>query len=354
MQTISHAARLLVRRLFATHSLPRPTRDIWRHKLIIFWRTFATAFARSGQMTKGEPLRGCDRARIQTIILKELGVKVVFRALQIMASLAVAITALFIAVPSILLRPALAHWQAGGFPSLSAAVGNSCGVLWSSATGAADLRSERPARATDLYGIGSITKTFVAVVTLQLVDDGRLDLERPVTDYVPRLRDMHIANVGTATLAQLMEPHVRHSKLGGRSSLDTRCPRRRYRPNRRWQPADSLAYIHGKPALSPPGTEYHYANTNYTLLGLAIEAVTGQPLASEIRRRILAPLELHDTYLEGFQSEPVDHLPRRYHFDTEMFRTMGWHCASFTTARPGLLDVSTSSLAPEWAAGEWL
>jgi D-alanyl-D-alanine carboxypeptidase len=280
-----------------------------------------------------------------------LGVKVVFRALLIMASLAVAITALFIAVPSILLSPALAHWQAGGFPSLSAAVGNSCGVLWSSATGAADLRSERPARATDLYGIGSITKTFVAVVTLQLVDDGRLDLERPVTDYVPRLRDMHIANVGTATLAQLMnhtsgipswEDDPRWIRDARGAGID---------PNRRWQPADSLAYIDGKPALSPPGTEYHYANTNYTLLGLAIEAVTGQPLASEIRRRILAPLELHDTYLEGFQSEPVDHLPRRYHFDTEMFRTMAGIAPSFTTARPGLLDVSTSSLAPEWAAG---
>ena len=97
--------------------------------------------------------------------------KVVFRALLIMASLAVAITAVFIAAPTIVLRPALAHWQAGGFPSLSAAVGNSCGVLWSSAAGVADLRSERPARATDLYGIGSITKTFVAVVTLQLVDE---------------------------------------------------------------------------------------------------------------------------------------------------------------------------------------
>jgi D-alanyl-D-alanine carboxypeptidase len=71
-------------------------------------------------------------------------------------------------------------------------------------------------------------------------------------------------------------------------------------PGRRWQAADSLAYIDGKPALSPPGAEYHYSNTNYTLLGLVIEAVTGQ---------------------------------------------------SFTTARPGLLDVSDASLAPEWAAG---
>jgi D-alanyl-D-alanine carboxypeptidase len=278
-------------------------------------------------------------------------VKAVWRALLIMAALAIAITVVFISAPTIVLSPALAHWQAGGFPSLSAAVGNSCGVLWSSAAGVADLRSGRPARATDLYGIGSITKTFVAVVVLQLVDEGRLDLERPVTDYVPRLRDMHIANVGTATLAQLMnhtsgipswEDDSRWIRDARGASID---------PSRRWQPTDSLAYIDGKPALSSPGAEYHYANTNYTLLGLAVEAVTGQPLASEITRRILAPLGLHDTYLEGYQSEPTDRRPSRYHFDTETFRTTAGIAPSFTLVRPDLLDVSAASLAPEWAAG---
>jgi D-alanyl-D-alanine carboxypeptidase len=172
-----------------------------------------------------------------------------------------------------------------------------------------------------------------------------------VTDYVPRLRDMHIANAGTATLAQLMnhtsgipswEDDPRWLRDARGAGID---------PSRHWQPADSLAYIDGKSALSPPGAEYHYANTNYTLLGLAVEAVTGQPLASEIRRRILAPIELHDTYLEGFQPEPADRLPRRYHFDTETFRTMAGIAPSFKMARPGLLDVSTASLAPEWAAG---
>jgi D-alanyl-D-alanine carboxypeptidase len=278
-------------------------------------------------------------------------VKTIRRAILIVVSLAIGITAVFISVPTIVLHPALAHWQAGGFPSLSATVGNSCGVLWSSAAGVADLRSGRPARATDLYGIGSITKTFVAVVVLQLVDEGRLDLERPVTDYVPRLRDMHIANVGAATLAQLMnhtsgipswEDDPRWIRDARGAGID---------PSRRWQPTDSLAYIDGKPELSPPGAEYHYANTNYTLLGLAVEAVTGQPLASEIARRILAPFGLHDTYLEGYQPEPVDRLPSRYHFDTETFRTTAGIAPSFTLIRPDLLDVSTASLAPEWAAG---
>jgi CubicO group peptidase (beta-lactamase class C family) len=187
--------------------------------------------------------------------------KAMRRALLVVASAGILMTAMLIAVPTIVLRPALAHWQAGGFPSLSVAVGNGCGVLWSSAAGVADLGSGRPARTTDLYGVGSITKTFVAVVALQLVDEGRLNLERPATDYVPRLREMHIANAGTATLAQLM---------------------------------------------------------NHT---------------------------------SGIPSWEDDRLPRRYHFDTEVFRTTAGIAPSFTVVRPGLLDVSSASLAPEWAAG---
>jgi D-alanyl-D-alanine carboxypeptidase len=277
--------------------------------------------------------------------------KAVRRALLVAAAVGIVLAAVVLAAPTIVLRPALVHWQRGGFPSLSVAVGNSCGVLWSSAVGVADLRSGRPARATDLYGIGSITKTFVAVVALQLVDEGRLNLERPITDYVPQLRDMHLANAGTATLAQLMnhtsgipswEDDPRWIREARGADID---------PRRRWQPAASLAYVDGKPALSSPGAEYHYANTNYTLLGLAIEAVTGQPLAAEIGRRILIPLGLHDTFLEGYQQEPTDRLPRRYHFATEVFRATAGVSPFFTVPRPGLLDVSTASLAPEWAAG---
>lgn len=275
----------------------------------------------------------------------------ILRTLAVAGSIAVLAAVVIIFVPTVVLRPALEHWQAGGFPSVSVAVGNSCGVLWSSAAGDADLSSGRHARATDLYGVGSITKTFVAVVALQLADEGRLNLDRPVTDYVPRLRDMHIANADTATLAQLMghtsgipswEDDSRWIRDARGADID---------PRRQWQPMDVLSYIDGKPALAPAGAAYHYANTNYTLVGLAIEAVTGHLLASEIQHRILAPLGLRDTYLEGYQQEPPDQLPRRYQFDTEAFRSTAGIGPIFTVLRPGLLDVSAASLAPEWAAG---
>jgi len=277
--------------------------------------------------------------------------KTVRRVLLVIVSLAVLAAVVLVAFPTIALRPTLAHWRAGGYPSLSVAIANECGVVWSAAAGAADLRAGRDARTSDLYGVGSITKTVVAVVALQLADEGRLDLARSATDYVPRLREMQIPNAGTATLAQLMnhtsgipswEDDPRWIREARGAAVD---------PHRPWQPADSLAYVDGKQALSPPGAEYHYSNTNYTLLGLAIEAITGQSLGSEIKRRILVPLGLQDTYLEGDQGAPPNRLARRYHFDTPVFRATAGVAPSFTTARPGLLDVSDASLAPEWAAG---
>jgi D-alanyl-D-alanine carboxypeptidase len=103
--------------------------------------------------------------------------------------------------------------------------------------------------------------------------------------------------------------------------------------------------------MNAPGEKYAYANTNHTLLGLVIEHVTGNNLVDDIHRRILKPLNLSDIYLEGFQSVPSERLSKRYHYSTPEFeRDAGIH-SSFPTVREGLIDVSTSNLSVEWAAG---
>ena len=73
--------------------------------------------------------------------------------------------------------------------------------------------------------------------------------------------------------------------------------------DRRWTPAEVVALVADKEPAFPPGTDYGYSNTNYVLLGEVIETVTGHGWAQEIRRRILDPLKLRDTYVAGF--EPV-------------------------------------------------
>jgi D-alanyl-D-alanine carboxypeptidase len=249
------------------------------------------------------------------------------------------------------LKNDLRQWVESGYPSLSVAIATSCGVVWTGAAGEADLTTHRPAAASDLYGMGSISKTFVAVVVLQLVEEGNLQLDRTPAEILGPAITQGIANANTATLAQLMNhtsgipswedvPRWIHDARGAA-----------YDPKRHWSAVDGLSYIQGLHPLGAPGSLYHYSNTDYTLLGLIVQKVTGQPLMVEIRRRILKPLELNDTYLEGFEPVPEDGVTHRYHFATAKFKQIAGVSKLFPEVHPGLIDVSVSRLSSEWAAG---
>lgn len=249
------------------------------------------------------------------------------------------------------LKDALRQRVEAGMPSVSAAIATRCGVVWTGAAGEADIATHRPASASDLYGIGSITKTFVAVVVLQLVEEGKLRLDQTPAGILGQAVTQDIANAKTATLAQLMNhtsgipswedaPRWIHDGRGDA-----------YDPKRHWSAMDGLSYIRGSRPLAAPGSLYHYSNTDYTLLGLVIEKVAGQPLTTEIRRRILKPLGLRDTYLEGYEPVPEHRVTRRYHFATAEFKQTAGVSKLFPEMRPGLIDVSLSRLSSEWAAG---
>jgi D-alanyl-D-alanine carboxypeptidase len=95
-----------------------------------------------------------------------------------------------------------------------------------------------------------------------------------------------------------------------------------------WGKTEALDYLKSgrDKSTHEPGLGYGYSNTNYTLLGLIIEKVTGRQAVTEVHERILAPLGLMDVRFEGF--EPVDEsrLPSRYHFGTADFlRDAGMH-----------------------------
>lgn len=109
-----------------------------------------------------------------------------------------------------------------------------------------------------------------------------------------------------------------------------------------------------------PGAKYSYSNTNYTLLGLLVEHVTGETVATEIRRRVITPLGLRDTYLESFEPSPSlgpagRALCRHYHSATPRYTVAAGGLHRGFPAVPGagsfLVDTSAANLSPEWAAG---
>ena len=189
-----------------------------------------------------------------------------------------------------------------GIPGISVAVATHEGLVFEGVAGKANLQTGTPVRSDMLFGIGSITKTFVAVVILQLAEEGRLDLKTTAASLLGAAVK-GIPNANKATIAQLLNhtggvPNWEDDPVWIRDGRGTNLNVARI-----WGKQDTLNYIKGHTPLAAPGEKCSYANTNYTLLGMIVEKVTGEEAVNEIHRRILVPLGLKDTYLEGF--EPV-------------------------------------------------
>ncbi|MFD6159933.1 serine hydrolase domain-containing protein [Nocardia sp. NPDC060256] len=142
--------------------------------------------------------------------------------------------------------------------------------------------------------IGSITKTFTAAIALQLVAEHRIDLDQPIDTYLPGLLTGDGVDGRTITVRQI---------LGHRSGLPEPAEspatneHTAAQDGRTYTPAQEIALALQQPAQFAPGTRFQYANTNYIVAGMLIEAVTGHGYADELRNRILTPLDLSDTYL---------------------------------------------------------
>ena len=239
-----------------------------------------------------------------------------------------------------------------GFPGISAALGNRSGLLWAGTAGYSDILNKKPVDTDTRFGIGSITKTFVAVVVFQLVQEGKLVLDNPVTHYLEEPVVHRIPNTDTASMRQLLN-HT--SGIPTWEFQPEWIPRGRGRQmvaGHIWGKTETLDYIaDGKAeAVNEPGMKYAYSNTNYTLLGLVVEAVTGNELTAEIRRRILEPLGMKNTFMESFEPIPGG-ISHHYHYATPAFvRDAGLH-PNFTEIRPYLVESTVGNLSPEWAAG---
>lgn len=238
-----------------------------------------------------------------------------------------------------------------GIPGLSMAVADREGLIWTSTAGYADVEREIPVTTSNLFGVGSITKTFVAIVALQLVEEERLALDQTPEEILGADMVGHVANADKATIAQLLNhtsgipswednPTWIREGRGDKNTVE-----------RIWGKTDTLLYLLNVPATNKPGEKFSYSNTNYTLLGLIIETITGNDVVDELNNRIMVPAGLTNIYLEGFQSVPEDSLAKRYHYATAEFRRDAGVHKSFPEVSVGLIDVSSSNLSVEWTAG---
>jgi D-alanyl-D-alanine carboxypeptidase len=161
------------------------------------------------------------------------------------------------------------------------------------ASGVAHKGSGRAMKPNDRMLAGSIGKTYVAAVLLQLYEEGKVKLDDKIAtwfgkeDWFPRL-----PNAEQITLRMLMN-HT--SGIPEHVMMPEFLAAVRKDPEKVWRPEELVAYVLDQPGLFPAGGGWSYADTNYILVGMIIERVTGRKYYDVLTERILRPLALNDT-----------------------------------------------------------
>ncbi|MHA7961361.1 serine hydrolase domain-containing protein [Streptomyces sp. L500] len=192
--------------------------------------------------------------------------------------------------------------------------------------GSATLGGRRPVPYEGRYRIGSVTKTFVATVLLQLVAEGKVGLDEPVRRRLPGLLP---ADKDAITVRMLLH----HSS--GLADYVSTVPKGADFVRHRFDHYDArelVRRIADKPLLFAPGTDWKYTNVNYVLAGLLVEAVTGRPWGAEVTRRVIRPLGLRATSVPGDDA-----------------RVPGPHAHGYERVSPGAEPVDVTELDPSVA-----
>jgi D-alanyl-D-alanine carboxypeptidase len=164
---------------------------------------------------------------------------------------------------------------------------------WTGVTGLARVTPAAPMRPADRFRAGSIIKPFVSVVVLQLAERGRVSLDARLPRVLPA------SVVGRFPTARDISVRMLLGHRSGIPEWDTSLMDIviAHHPAKVWTIDEKLDLAAAQPPVFAPGTSYKYCNTEYTLLGLIIERLTGRSWRQEVSRRVIGPLGLTGTYL---------------------------------------------------------
>ena len=212
------------------------------------------------------------------------------------------------------------------YPGMVLRVDSEASGTWLGAAGLADTATGEPMATDSRFGIGSIAKPFVAVVVLQLMEEGLLDLDMPIDSYLPQDLPVAVPNAGEITVRMLLNhtsgiPEWLTQEVIERIIDDLSIV---------WSEKELLSIAFAQDMLFEPGEGYAYSNTDYTLLGIIIEELTGLSWIEQVQSRILEPLALTETVIRApGDAAPV---PRMAHG----YATLGRETMDTTAADPSM------------------
>ena len=188
----------------------------------------------------------------------------------------------------------LDEWhKAGSFPGATLGVVLANGKSFGLAVGVSDRETKRPMMPNDRMLAGSVGKTFAAATALQLVKEGKIGLDDKIEKYLGREPWFaRLPNAKDITVRQLMN-HT--SGLVRYEFKEQFTKDLTANPEKVWTPAELVAYLLDEKPPFEAGKGWDYSDTNYIVLGMIIEKVTGRKLYDEADRRLLKPLKLTDT-----------------------------------------------------------
>jgi D-alanyl-D-alanine carboxypeptidase len=183
--------------------------------------------------------------------------------------------------------------DAADFPGVNVGIALSDRRMVTVSLGYADLEAERGLKPADRMLAGSIGKTFVSAVTLRLFDEGKLDLDDKIEKWLGKEPWFdRLPNARRITLRMLMNhtsgipEHVLNKDF---------IKTLREQPDKVWKPEELVAFILDSKPLFEAGGGWAYADTNYILVGMIFERVSGKRVYDEVARRILRPFKLEGT-----------------------------------------------------------
>ncbi|GGV32723.1 D-alanyl-D-alanine carboxypeptidase [Streptomyces longisporoflavus] len=185
-------------------------------------------------------------------------------------------------------------------PGVTAQVKDKHGT-WKSAAGIGDLERQSPRGAHDRYRVGSITKTFVSTVILQLAAEGELSLDDKVGRWLPGVVEGNRHDGDNITIRQLLNHTSGIYDVLTDPGYQEKMFTEKFLAHRydTWTPEQQVAIAMRHEPDFDPGEGWNYSNTNYLLAGMIIKKVTGESYADEIKRRIIKPLDLDATSVPG-------------------------------------------------------
>lgn len=182
---------------------------------------------------------------------------------------------------------------AAGFPGVNAAIAFPDREMRMVSVGYSDVEAEKALTPADRMLAGSIGKTYVAAVTMQLVEAGQISLDDRIEKWLGKEAWFErLPNARAITVRMLMN----HTSGIPEHVLNKDFIKvLRQQPNKVWRPEELLAFIFDRAPLFAAGQGWSYADTNYILVGMLFERVTGKTVYGEVERRLLQPLQLQNT-----------------------------------------------------------